>query len=256
PLAESATATFEDLGDDWGRSAVPMHLGVGLRLAGRAEEAVAVLHRALRVCRAAGLENNVARVCTELAGAAADVGNTEDALRWYGECERVARSLGNDTMLSLAAIGYGTVARLRRDPAEASRRFGHAVEVTTRAGMVTESVLALTGLAAAQLDAGDVAGAATTLARAADAVRNVGEPGVRAGVLEQQARTALAQGRPEEADALLTQATNLRDRGARPRTALESRDVQEAVAGLSAQRSGADGGGPRGSGAQPARSGH
>ena len=253
PLAESATATFEDLGDDWGRSAVPMHLGAGLRLAGRAEEAVAVLHRALRVCRAAGLENNVARVCAELAGAAADVGNTEDALRWYGECERVARSLGNDTMLSLAAIGYGTVARLRRDPAEASRRFVHAAEVTTRAGMVTESVLALTGLAAAQLDAGDVAEAAATLARAAEAVRNVGEPGARAGLLEQRARAALAQGRPEEADALLTEATLLRDRAARPRTALESRDV---LAGLSAQRSGADGGGPRGSGAQPARSGH
>ena len=35
PLGEAAARTFEHLGDDWGRSAVPMHLGAGLRLAGR-----------------------------------------------------------------------------------------------------------------------------------------------------------------------------------------------------------------------------
>ena len=93
PLAEAATRAFEDLGDDWGRSAVPMHLGAGLRLAGRTQEAVAVLHRTLEVCRAAGLENNVARVYVELGGAAADVGDTDEALRWYGESERVVRGL-------------------------------------------------------------------------------------------------------------------------------------------------------------------
>ncbi|HEX2042878.1 MAG TPA: BTAD domain-containing putative transcriptional regulator [Acidimicrobiales bacterium] len=233
-LADAAIASFEDLGDDWGRSAVPMHLGAGLRLAGRAEEAVTVLHRALRVCRAAGLENNVARVCAELGGAAADVGKTDDALRWYAECERVARSLGNDTMLSLASLGYGIVARLRRDPAEARRRFTEALEVTNHAAMVTESVTALTGLAAAQLDSDEASEAAVTLARACEAVRNVGEAGVRAGVLEQRARLALAAGRPAEAAALLDEASSLRDGAVRPRTAMERRDVQDAGALLGA----------------------
>ncbi|MDQ4132233.1 MAG: tetratricopeptide repeat protein, partial [Actinomycetota bacterium] len=229
-LADSAIASFEDLGDDWGRSAVPMHLGAGLRLAGRADEAVTVLHRALRVCRAAGLENNVARVCAELGGAAADVGNTDEALRWYAECERVARSLGNDTMVTLASLGYGTVARLRRDPLEAGCHFTEALEVTSRAGMVAETLAALTGLAAAQLDSGDVAEAAATLARTSHAVPLVGEAGVRAGVLEQRARLALAHGQPAEAATLLAEASSLRDRAVRPRTALESRDAGE-VAG-------------------------
>jgi predicted ATPase/DNA-binding SARP family transcriptional activator len=227
PLAETAIASFEDLGDDWGRSAVPMHLGAGLRLAGRTEEAVTVLHRALRVCRAAGLENNVARVYAELGGAAADVGNGEVALRWYGECEQVARSLGNDTMLSLASLGYGTVARLRRDPTAARRHFTDALEVTGRAAMVAESVAALTGLAAAHIDSGDLDDAAATLARASEAVRTVGDPGVRAGVLEQRARLALAQGQPADSAALLAEASSLRDGAVRPRTALESRDVHE-----------------------------
>jgi len=227
PLAEAAIASFEDLGDDWGRSAVPMHLGAGLRLAGRAVEAVTVLHRALRVCRAAGLENNVARVYAELGGAAADVGNTEEALRWYAECEQVARSLGNDTMLSLASLGYGSVARLRRDPTEARRRFTDALAVAGRAGMMAESVTALTGLAAAHMDSKELDDAAATLARAAEAVRTVGEPGVRAGVVEQRARLAVAHGHLADAAALLAEASSLRDGAVRPRTASESRDVHE-----------------------------
>jgi tetratricopeptide (TPR) repeat protein len=206
-----------------------MHLGAGLRLAGRSQEAVTVLHRALRVCRAAGLENNVARVCAELGGAAADLGDPEEAARWYAECERVARSLGNETMLSLASLGHGTVARLRRDAAEARRRFTDALDVTWRAGMTTEAVAALTGLVAAQLDSGEIAEAAATLARAADAVRTVGEAGVRAGVLEQRARLALAEGQPGEAAALFAQASSLRHAAARPRTALEMRDIREAA---------------------------
>ncbi|MDQ4068321.1 MAG: tetratricopeptide repeat protein, partial [Actinomycetota bacterium] len=231
-LAESATATFEHLGDDWGRSAVPMHLGAGLRLAGRSREAVAVLHRALQVCRAAGLENNVARVYAELGGAAADVGDTEEAHGWFAECERVARSLGNETMLTLAWLGYGTVARLRGDPTEARRRFAEVLEVTTRAGMVAERLAALTGLAAAQLDTGDVAEAAATLARASGAVQSVSEAGVRAGLSEQRARLAVAQGRLVEAATLLAEAGSLREGAVRPRTALEARDVEALVSAL------------------------
>ena len=231
-FAEAAIASFEDLGDDWGRSAVPMHLGAGLRLAGRTQEAVTVLHRALRVCRAAGLENNVARVYAELGGAAADVGDPEEALRWYAESEQVARSLGNDTMLSLASFGYGIVARLRRDPTEARRRFTDALDVTGRAGMVTEFVAALTGLAGAQLDSGDLGEAAATLARAAEAVPGVGEPAVRAGLLEQRARLALAHGQSADAEALLVQAGSLRGGAARLRTALDRRDVHEVAVTL------------------------
>ena len=230
-LGESAAGAFEELGDDWGRSAVPMHLGAGLRLAGRPGDAVAVLNRALRVCRAAGLENNVARVYAELGGAAADVGDTVEADRWYAECERVARELGNDTMLSLAWLGHGTVARLRRDPLTARRRFSDALEVTTRAGMVTETVAAMAGLAASHLDAGEVAEAAATLARASEAAGQIGETGVRASMLEQRARLAVARGEHAEGAALLAEASSLREVAVRPRTALELRDVREAAAG-------------------------
>jgi hypothetical protein len=106
--------------------------------------------------------------------------------------------------------------------------------VINHAAMVTESVTALTGLAAAQLDSDEASEAAVTLARACEAVRNVGEAGVRAGVLEQRARLALAAGRPAEAAALLDEASSLRDGAVRPRTAMERRDVQEAGALLGA----------------------
>ena len=228
PLGEAAAGAFEELGDDWGRSAVPMHLGAGLRLAGRSREAVEVLYRALEVCRAARLENNVARVCAELGGAAADVGDTAEAERWYGECERVARELGNETMLTLAWLGHGTIARLRGEPSEAARRFADALEVATRAGTVPPAVTALTGLAAAHLDAGDHEAAAASLGRATQMDGEVTEAAVRAALLEQRARLALVRGQRDEGAALLGGATSLRGAAARPRTALEVLDVERA----------------------------
>ena len=228
PLGEVAAQAFEDLGDDWGRSAVPMHLGAGLRLAGRPGDAVEVLHRALAVCRAARLENNVARVCAELGGVAADVGDTAEAERWYVECERVARELGNETMLTLAWLGHGTVARLRSEPSEAARRFTDALEVATRAGTTAPAVTALTGLAAAHLDAGDEETAAASLARATEMAGEVTEASVRAALVEQRGRLALVRGRQGEAAVLLGEATSLREAAARPRTALELRDIEAA----------------------------
>ena len=225
PLGEAATQAFEDLRDDWGRSAVPMHLGAGLRLAGRPAEAVEILHRALAVCRAARLENNVARVCAELGGAAADVGDADEAHRWYAECEQVARGLANDTMLTLAWLGYGSVARLRGDASEAGRRYADAVEVASRAEVAPQAVMALTGLAAARLDEGDLTTAAAALSRAAAMAHQAGEAGMRAGLLEQRARLGRARGEQAEAAALLAEATALREAAGRPRTALEARDV-------------------------------
>jgi tetratricopeptide (TPR) repeat protein len=231
-LGESAAAAFEELGDDWGRSAVPMHLGANLRLAGRPQEALTVLHRALAVCRAAGLENNVARVYAELGGAAVDVGNGARAEQWFAECEGIARSLGNEILLCLAWLGYGRVARLRGDHTEAGRRFRDALEVAAGPAMVREAGAALTGLAAAQLDAGEIAEAARTLDRARDLVQSVSEAGVRAGLLEQRARLAVAQGQLASVSALLAEAGSLRRTAGRPPTALEAADVEEVKAAL------------------------
>lgn len=177
------------------------------------------------------MKNNVVRVCAELGGAAADVGDIAEADQWYAECEQVARSLGNDTMMSLAWLGYGTLARLRRDADEARRRFADALEVTSRTGMATQAVAALAGLAAAKLDAGEVGEAGPTLARASDACDAIGEAAMPAAVLEQRARLALARGDHGEAVELLGQATAVREAARRPRTVLELRDAEAVAAG-------------------------
>jgi len=231
PLAAAAASAFEELRDDWGRSAVPMHLGAGLRLAGRPMEAAGVLVGALEVCRRAGLPNNVARVCAELGGAAADAGDAIEAARWYGECERVAAAIGNDVMLSVAWAGYGTVARLQGEPEIARRRFADALAAASRVGTPTDAVVAaLTGLAAAQLDAGHVDDGEATLARAWDVASQFGDIRARAAVLEQQARAALARDKSAECGALLLEAGSLRHNAHRPRTTIESRDIENAMA--------------------------
>ena len=98
--------------------------------------------------------------------------------------------------------------------------------------MATEPAAALAGLAAAQLDEGAVAEAAATLDRGGGLIKNVGEGGVRAGFLEQRARRAAAEEHLAEATALLAEASSVRDSSARPRTALEVRDLEELASRL------------------------
>lgn len=125
-----------------------------------------------------------------------------------------------------SATGLSPVSGAR--PTEAARRFVDALEVASSAGTIAPAVTALTGLAAAQLDARDHEVAATSLARATEMAGDVSETAVTAAVLEQRARLAVVRGQQDESASLLAQATSMREAAARPRTALEARDVDAA----------------------------
>ena len=79
PFGDRAAATFDELDDDWGRSAVRLHLGHGLRLAGRTDAAEQVLALAVQLSRATGLPNNLARSYVELGEAALYRGSADEA---------------------------------------------------------------------------------------------------------------------------------------------------------------------------------
>jgi predicted ATPase/DNA-binding SARP family transcriptional activator len=225
-LGEAAAGQFDALADAWGRSAVRLHLGYGLRLAGRVEDAVAVLDRAVALSRDAGLPNNLARSLVELGEAALQREAADEAERWFAQAEQLARELGHDSLLALVALGRGTAARWRRDPAAARHHFTEALDLSLAADMPRSMVRARAGIAAAELDEGAAVRAGAQLRQARDMARAIGDAGLDAAVLEQLARAA---GDDAERAGLVEQAAELRARHHRPRTPLEDRDVQAAA---------------------------
>lgn len=224
-IGRRAAAGFDALGDPWGRSAVRLHLGIGLRLAGDLEHAVLVLGDAVRISRDTSLDNNLARSLQELGDAVLGRGQFEEAASWFDEAGAVAEELGDGLLQALVLAGRGDLARLREDPTTAHAHYLRAqaslVEVEGPRGVVR----AVLGAAAASLDVADTSTAGRQLETASMVMEKLNDAGLGASVLEQRARLAAALGNPEAVAGLLGEADVLRMAHSRPRTALEQRDV-------------------------------
>jgi predicted ATPase/DNA-binding SARP family transcriptional activator len=225
-LGQQAARQFDALDDDWGRSAVRLHLGFGLRLAGRTREAGEVLDEAVRISRETGLPNNLARSLAELGELSLYTGDAEEAERWFHESDDIVNDLADDTMQALVASGRGDAARYRGEPTAALGHYDNALMLYRRSGVLRGVTRALTGLAAAELDLGERARARQRLDESIPLAREVADPAIHAAALEQLARLSSRDGRYHEARRLLEEAQGIRLRHRRPRGALAERDVQ------------------------------
>ena len=229
PFGDRAAATFDELDDDWGRSAVRLHLGHGLRLAGRTEAAEDVLALAVELSRATGLPNNLARSYVELGEAALYRGSADEAGASFGLADQIAAEVGSETLRALALLGRGAVARWRADPAAALGHYREALAICLAADIPRGEARARTGIASTELDEGAVDVAAAELHRALEIARQIGDAGLIAVVREQSARAAAAIGDEAERARLLDEADTLRAQHGRPRGSLEQRDLPPAV---------------------------
>jgi predicted ATPase/DNA-binding SARP family transcriptional activator len=233
-LGEQAARQFDALDDDWGRSAVRLHLGFGLRLAGRTREAREVLHDAVEISRETGLPNNLVRSLAELGELGVYRGDPEDAERWFLECDDIVSDLGDDTMQALVANGRGDAARYRGEPSPALGHYENALTLYRRSEVLRGVARALTGLAAAELDLDDNDGARRRLHEGVPLAREAGDPAIQAAALEQLARLASREGREHETKRLLDEAGRIRLHYRRPRGALAKRDIESSAAAVSA----------------------
>ena len=224
-LGEQAARQFDALDDDWGRSAVRLHLGFGLRLAGRTRDAREVLDEAVAISRETGLPNNLARSLAELGELCLYMGDPEGAERWFLESDDIVSDLADDTMQALVASGRGDSARYRGAPAEALGHYENALTLYKRSDVLRGVARALTGLAAAELDIDELDRARQRLDEGMPLARQVGDPAIHAAALEQLARLSARDGLNHEAMGLLDQAQGMRHRYLRPRGALAKRDV-------------------------------
>ncbi len=225
-LGEQAARRFDALDDDWGRSAVRLHLGFGLRLAGRTREAREVLHVAVAISRETGLPNNLARSLAELGELAVYVGDPEEAEHWFGECDDIVSDLADDTMQALVASVRGDAARYRGDPSAALGHYEIALTLYRRSEVLRGVARALTGLAAAELDLDELDRARQRLDEGVALAGEVGDPAIHAAAMEQLARLSSRDGAEHEARKLLDEAERIRLQYRRPRGALAQRDVE------------------------------
>ena len=230
PYGERAAAAFDSLRDDWGRSAVRLHLGHGLRLAGRTGEADEVLDLAVELSRETGLPNNLARSYVELGEAALQRGAADRAEVWFDAAEEIAADVGSETLLALVLLGRGAVGRWRRDTSAAQGYYHQALEISLAAEIPRGEARARAGLAATALDAGEIETAVAQLSETVAIARRIGDLALVAVALEQSSRAAAADGDEPERARLLHEADELRSQQGRPRGALEQRDIPAPVA--------------------------
>jgi len=233
-LGHQASASFDSLDDDWGRSAVMLHLGYGLRVAGRIDEARQLLTRAVVLSRDGGLPNNLARSLAEVAEAELARGAPDAAEPWIDQCEVVARDLGNDTLLALTMLARAGASRLRGATRESLAGYAKALNLSVQTNFPKGVARARNGLAASHLDEGNVDAAREELKCVRPLALELGDVSIVATMLEQSARLAARDGDVAEQERTLREATNLRADHGRPPTALDRPD--EPASATSGQR--------------------
>lgn len=219
-IGRTATATFRQLDDLWGLSAVLYHLGWGLRQFGNHSEGARVLAEAIDVASNAGLDNTVQWAWADLGIAYLNLDNVGRARDAFDRARTVSERVGDGAGAVLSEYGYGLIAEAEGDWTEARRR--HECAVVGFEGLKTPVALgsALAGLARCFEQQGDAA-EATRRYRQVDTIgRTAGEPGLVAAAHEGLGR--LTGG--DAGAALLAEAAEIRRRCVRPAPSFERVD--------------------------------
>ena len=127
PTGRAAAAAFRGLSDPWGLSAVLYHLGWGLRQFGRYAEAVPVLEEAIEVSSRGGIQNTELWALADLGVALVNLGDLDAARARFDAAGVGSTESGDGAGHVLATYGYGLLARVAGDWAQARARYGAAL---------------------------------------------------------------------------------------------------------------------------------
>jgi tetratricopeptide (TPR) repeat protein len=215
-LGPATAAAFRQLEDLWGLSATLYHFGWGLRQFGRLEEGARILEEAIDVAASAGLWNTVQWAYADLAIEKVYVGDVSTARDLFDRAANASLEVGDGAGEVLACYGYGLLAEVGADWADAGLRYDEAVLGFERLGTPVWEGIALAGRGRCAEALGEQAAAGGFYERALAVGRKLGEPSVTAASLEGLGRLARQAGRHEEYDRMTREAAGIRERFARP----------------------------------------
>ena len=224
-LGRSTAAAFRQLDDAWGLSATLYHLGWGLRQFGLFADAAPALEEAIDVARGAGLWNTAQWALADLAIEKVHLGAHDIVRELFDEAAAASREIGDGAGEVLAGYGYGLLAHVTGDWADARRHYATARDAFIDLGTPVYEGIVLAGLGRCDEAAGDTAAARARYEEALEVGRRLGEPSVTASALEGLARLGAAEGDRATAAARLAEAADLRERFHRPAPPHERADL-------------------------------
>ena len=225
-IGRATSAAFRQLDDPWGLSATLYHLGWGLRQFGRYEEGARALEEAIDVGNSAGLFNTVQWALADLAVEKVHLGMLDDARELFNQASAASQHVGDGAGEVLAGYGYGLLAHVQEDWAEARTHYASAVAGFRGLGTPVLEGVALAGLARCDEAEGDPKTAGERYEQALTIARRIAEPAVTATSLEGLGRLAYRRGDRKDAERHLGEAAELRVRSGRPAPPHERRDLE------------------------------
>ena len=231
-IGRATAATFRQLDDPWGLSAILYHLGWGLRQFGRYEEGSRVLEEAIDVASGAGLYNTVQWALADLGIAQLHLGHEDAARSLFDRAIAASEQVGDGAGAVLACYGHGLLAQVGQEWDVARSRYDESYAGFVALGTPVPEGLALGGLARCDEAAGDVSAAHRRYEELLALSRRIGEPGLTSTALEGLCRLAAGSGDRTLASVLLAEATQLRATSSRPAPPYEQRDLGATVVNL------------------------
>lgn len=172
-VGDESLALFEVIGDPWGITAVPAHLGEILRWKGDYQRAAPVLEKALSAADQIGLTHVVLHCLHELGEVSALTGDLEAARGWHERGLLQAEELGYAMWRSNFRQAMGDLVA-HRDREEARSLYQRARSDARTAG--TSAARALAGLAEIELDDGNQPAALKRLAEGVQEGSKMADP--------------------------------------------------------------------------------
>jgi predicted ATPase/DNA-binding SARP family transcriptional activator len=229
-LSDEAARIFEEIGDDWGRSAVLAHQAHALERIGRIADALATGEEVIRIARRLGLSTTLQWMAAQTGFCELALGRPEAAHAHFVEAGEIARRVGGGPGEPYSLLGLAAAAREGGKLGEARQGYVAAAEGCREQGMTHYEGRALLGLAEVDRELGDLAAAASGLDRALQLATGTQDTGIRAGALEGLAAVAATAGHGKRAAALLGDADRARRDGSWLPNPLERRDIERTVA--------------------------
>ncbi|MBG0564789.1 tetratricopeptide repeat protein [Actinoplanes sp. NEAU-A11] len=234
--ADEALATFERLGDAWGRLQAADNLAALAQITGDYPEARRLHREAVRAAEALDLTTDAAHHLTGLGRVAMLTGDLAEAEELHQRALALATAHANTYERQFAELGLGLVARRAGRYADARRHLEAWLDWNRAVpgGQGLALLLAELGFVAEQT--GNAGEAKTLHAEGLEVARGTGDPRAVALALEGLAGAAALDGDARQAARLLAEAGALRDGVDAPLPPGERADVDRITARIAALR--------------------
>jgi tetratricopeptide (TPR) repeat protein len=184
------------------------NLAVVQGIAGRLREARAAALECIEWARPLNMSSRVHNCAGNLGYIAYQMGELDEALEWFAECEDMARR-GDVVIYAEARTAKGSIEYRRGRLAEAEAAFRDAIAIADQRQQTAPAALAMARLASVLRERGELDTAADLIRQALATLTDRGVDRIEAEALNEAALLSVAQGEPERGAARARRAYEL-----------------------------------------------